>query len=422
MSAEKLDQLMMATRKEHGPGSFRFASETRAAAVFRISTGVFTLDYALNGGIPIGRTTEIVGKRSSGKSSLLAKIVANAQRMCRKCYGQIVFEEKEVEVKVKKIDPATGRIIEVLESKLKHIPVDCISKCRVELSGEDAGEEDKKKLKKVFPGRMNVVWIDAEGTYDVPFYEKFGVDNDDVYLIITDYGEQAVDLADAAIRTGEVDLLILDTIVHLTPMKEREKSTEENAQPGLQAKLINRAMRMWTSSMNELEAGGNPDCTIILVNQLRQKIGLFPMDFKPGGEGQGYATSAEIRLWQKEFQFDGTGRTLWMNTEFAVEKNKCGPPKMAGKYRTCLLDHPDRRPGDTWDDEVVAEAADENGFILKKNGKWTVIDQTFDSGEAFKKEVSLRGDFYRMLRAKLLELLCGMPSDGKLAEKKKKDV
>ena len=407
----RLIDLMESCQKEHGEGSFKVASDTRASCVARIQTGIFTLDYATGGGIPIGRTTEIVGKRSSGKSSLLAKIVANAQRMCRKCYGPVVFDEKEVTVKTKRLDPASGKIVEVPEKKTKLIPVDCISKCRTE------NEEGKK----VFPGRMNVVWIDAEGTYDVPFYEKFGVDNDAVYLIITDYGEQAVDLADAAIRTGEVDLLLVDTILHLIPKQFREKSTEENKQPGRHAILINDAMKLWTASLNELESTGKTDCTIILVNQLRQKIGLFPQDFKPGGEGQGYASSLEIRLWQKEFQFDTGGRSLTMDTEFAVDKNKTAPPKMAGKYKTCLLDHPGRKPGDTWDDEIVAEAAKNNGFVAKKDGKLTVIERKFDSEEEFKKELHKQGEFYRTLRGRLLDLLIGMPSDGKLAEKKKRD-
>lgn len=407
-----LIDLMDAAQKEHGEGSFKVASDTRAALVARIQTGIFTLDYATGGGIPIGRTSEIVGKRSSGKSSLLAKVVSHAQKMCRKCYGPVLFEEKEVAVKTKKLDPATGKIIEVPEKRKKLIPFDCVSKCRTE--NEETG-------KKGFPGRMNVVWIDAEGTYDVPFYEKFGVDNDAVYLIVTDYGEQAVDLADAAIRTGEVDLLLVDTVVHLIPKKFREKSAEDPNQPGRQAILINDAMKLWTASLNELEAVGKTDCTIILVNQLRQKIGLYPMDFKPGGEGQGYASSLEIRLWQKEFQFDTGGRSLTMDTEFAVEKNKTAPPKMAGKYRTCLLEHPGRKPGDTWDDEVVAEAAKSNGFIVKKDGKLTVIERKFESEEEFKKELHKQGEFYRTLRGRLLDLLTGMPSDGKLAEKKKRD-
>jgi hypothetical protein len=69
----------------------------------------------------------------------------------------------------------------------------------------------------------------------------------------------------------------------------------------------------------------------------------------------------------------------------------------------------------------VAEAAKSNGFIVKKDGKLTVIERKFESEEEFKKELHKQGEFYRTLRGRLLDLLTGMPSDGKLAEKKKRD-
>jgi RecA/RadA recombinase len=414
----KLKALMRACQKEHGPGSFRSASDTRAISVFRIPTGFFALDYAMGGGIPIGRTSMVYGRRSSGKSSLLAKIVANAQKMCRKCYGPCLFEEREVPVMVVRRDPGTGKVVEVKEKKKKQVPYECINKCRYAPKDEE-GKEGKTKA---WPGRMSITWIDAEGTFDVPFYTFMGVDCDDVNLVVTDYGEEAVDIADAAIRTGEVDLLICDTIAHLTPKKERENSTEENAQPGLQARLVNKAMRIWTSSLNQLEAEGHLDCTIILVNQIRQKLGtMFPTYTKPGGMGQDFATSLDLQLWQKEFKFDTTGRALWMSTRFAVEKNKTFVPKMEGEYRMCLTQHPGRNPGDSWDDEVVFESAQNNGFISKKDGKLMVMDKKFETEDDIKKELFKRGDLFNTLRATVLDLVTGRPSDGQIAEKKKKD-
>lgn len=421
---DKLKALMRACQKEHGAGSFRAASDTRAVHVFRIPTGIFNLDYAISGGIPIGRTTMVYGRKSSGKSSLLAKIVANAQRMCRKCYGPCIFEEREVPTITAKLDSVTGKVVEVKGKKKKMVPIDCINKCRVSPK-EDEKEKDSKKAEKkggVWPGRMGVLWIDAEGTFDVVFYTYMGVDCDEVNLIVTDYGEEAVDLADAAIRTGEVDLLICDTIAHLVPKKEREVSTEDPAQPGLQARLVNKAMRLWTASLNQLEAEGHQDCTIILVNQIRQKLGtMFPSYTKPGGMGQDFATSLDVQLWQKEFKFDTDGRPLWMVTRFACEKNKCGVPKMEGEYRVCLLQHPGRLPGDAWDDEAVFEVAQNNGFIAKKDGKYSILDHKFDTEDDVKKELFKREDFYRALRGVTMDLVVGRPSDGQVAEKKKKE-
>jgi RecA/RadA recombinase len=404
----KLDGLMKAMRKEHGDDSVRPASEL-LPVVARIPTGIFYLDYATGGGIPIGRTSMVYGKKSAGKSSLLAKVVANAQKMCRKCHGPVIFETENVVRTVFETDLASHKVIEVKKEGVRNIAVDCVNKCRVVKEGS---------TKKVFPGRKIVVWIDAEGTYSPAFYEYFGVDNEDIYLITSEDGEQAVDIADASIRTGEVDVLLVDSIAHLVPKKEREKKAED-VLVAVQARLINRAMRLWTASLNELEAKGlGGDCSIFLVNQIRTMIGQnYTADTLPGGLGQAFATSLDIKLKQKEFRFDLTGRPIWMETEFAIEKNKCGVAKMEGHYKMCVTEHPGRKPGDTWDDEAVADAAQQNGFVVKQGGKFIVLDKTFDTEEDFKRELFQRGDFYEVLRSRVLDLMIGRPSDGQLAKK-----
>jgi RecA/RadA recombinase len=414
-SMKKLMAMMRAMQKEHGPGSCKFASDTRLGDTKMIPTGIFALDYATGGGIPIGRTSLIYGNKSSGKSSLLAKIACNAQKMCRKCYGSLIFEEQEVSFQTVERDPV-GRVVEVTKKRKKMVAVDCVNKCR---SAEDE-EDESSKGKKAWPGRMNVVWIDAEGTYSPKFYDYFGVDNDGVMLITSEYGEEAVDTADSAIRTGECDVLIVDSIAHFIPKKQREVSTEENDFGTGQAKLINKAMKIWTASLNELDARSKTDCAIILVNQIRQKPGMFPVFVKPGGMGQGFVTSLDIQLWQKEFKFDMSNRPLWMESKFCVEKSKICGPKMEGHYRTCLLSHPGRSPGNTWDDEVVADAAIENGFVTKVGGKIHVLDQKFDTEDDFREELSKVGDFYQVLRAQVVALMIGRPSDGKMPKSKEK--
>lgn len=423
---DKLKALIRKVQKEHGPGSIKIASDTRAAGVGRISTGIFILDYAIGGGIPIGRTCIFYGKKSSGKSALTAKVVAAAQKMCRKCYGKVIFEMRDVTITKKVVNPDDGTIKEVPEKVQKPFPINCVNKCLIEPIPEEGEEpvkkKDKDKAEKFWPGPMNVVWIDAEGTYSAPFYEKFGVDNDRVHLIVSDYGEQAIDIADSAIRTGEVDLLVTDSIAHLVPKKEREESAED-WQVALQARLVNKAMRVWTASLNELEARGlHTDCTIVLTNQTRQKPGqMFPVEVLPGGMGQEFAASLEIRLWQKELKFDTGGRPLWQDTRFSIEKNKAGVPKMEGFYRLCLLEHPGRKPGDTWDDEAVAESALTEGFTTKKDGKLVCLGKKFDGEAEFRAEVSERGELYDTLRGRLLDLIVGRPSDGVLAQKKEKE-
>lgn len=88
--ADKLAAIIRAAQREHGEALIKIAEDTRAANVFRISTGIFILDYAIGGGIPIRRTSIVYGKKSAGKSSLMAKVICNAQRMCRKCRKSVV--------------------------------------------------------------------------------------------------------------------------------------------------------------------------------------------------------------------------------------------------------------------------------------------------------------------------------------------
>lgn len=409
-----LDLLMAKARKDYGERSFIRASEvSRSINMPRISTGILVMDYETGGGIPVGRTSMIYGKKSSGKSSLIAKIATNAQRLCRKCYCPTLTEEKEVSKKVIEKE-ASGKMVEVARKWKKHVPFDCINKCRVLSDLADP------KSAKIWPGRMNIIWIDAEGTFSPDFYTNFGMDCEEIYLITCESGEQAVDLADAAIQTGECDLLFVDSVAHLVPIKEREASAED-AQMALQARLINRAMRDWTASLNSLAAKGQSDCTIVLINQLRQTLGLFPTDVRPGGHGQEYATSLDIRLWQKKCEFDTNGRPLWQETQFSIEKNKTGPPKMEGHYKMCLLEHPDRKQGDTWDDEAVFDTAKANDFLIKKDGKVHVFDRKFETEMDVRVELLKRDEFYHTLRSRILDLMIGRPSDGKIQEKKKKE-
>jgi RecA/RadA recombinase len=405
----KLVDLIKKMQKDHGAGSIKIASDTSPYCP-RIPTGIFPLDYATGGGIPIGRTSMVFGKKSAGKSGLCAKTAASAQRLCRKCYGRMIYDEREIEVDRKSFDFQAGKMVITREKDKKLVPVDCVNKCRVTVDG-----------KKVFPGRMKVVWVDAEGSFTPDFYTQFGVDCDDVLLCTPDYGESAIDMADSVIRLGEVDLLIVDSIAHLIPMKEREASTEDN-QMGLQARLVNKAMRLWTASLNEVDSQGVNDCAVLLVNQLRQKISLFPQDVRPGGVGQEYATSLDIHLWQKEFKNDTQGRPLWMESKFAISKNRVGVPQMEGIYRMCLLAHPGRKQGDTWDDEAVADAVLNAGLATyaDKGDELTVLGRKFANADEFRAEITKRGEFYDQVRDAVLDFMINLPSDGKLAEKKKR--
>jgi RecA/RadA recombinase len=282
------------------------------------------------------------------------------------------------------------------------------------------------------PPHKNFVVNDFVGhnTFTPDFYRNFGVDCDDVYLSSPETGEQAVDLIDAAMRTEEVDLIVVDSVAAMTPSVEREASAED-LQVSLQARNVNKGLRVWTASLNALGNREGNDCTLLLVNQLRTKIASFYTGYvKPGGVGQEFATSAELFLKQKDYILDTKGATVAEEVEYLVDKNKVGTPKGVGRYRMCLKAHPAfpgmpdplRLPGDTWDDATVLSVLSERGFLAEdqKTKEVILFGQRFPDQQALQMALFQKGDLYWKARNALIQLIVNTPSDGKLKEKKKK--
>jgi len=426
----KYDAITRKAQEEFGPNAVVPGSDARMSPCARIPTGIFYVDLVAGGGVPVGMVTEIYGKASAGKSSLAAKVVVSAQGLCRACYGPTITEAREVEVPTVERHP-DGTITRSMKTVTKQIPVDCVNKCR---PGQEAGKEKEKEKTKgkakgekkagrkregAWSGRVKTCWVDAEGSFDRAFYEQFGMDCDDVSIVKAETGEQAIDFVDAAIRTGEIDLVVIDSLAALTPKKEREISAGD-IQVALQARLFNRAMRLWNASLTELQAKGFAAvCTILLINQVRAKISFMPIDTKPGGQGQDFASSLDIKLRQMNFKFDTSGRPLWQTSSFQVEKNRVGEPKRQGEFRLCVTPHPGRNPGDTWDDEVVADAAQAQGFVTTNDdGSLTVLERAFPDEQAFRAEMHQRAGLYRELRVRVLDRM-SRPSDGQVSESKK---
>ena len=416
---DPLQDLFDRIKKKHGKMSVGIASEL-IDDIPRIPTGIFWLDVDTGGGIPIGRTVEVVGLKSSGKSSLMAKTVASAQGLCRKCYTPITeWGEETRKRKVTHVDMATGEIKKIDEEYTARVALDCANKCRTTGVG-----------KKKHPGRMIVLWVDQEGTFTPDFYENFGVDCDDLRLAQPETGEMAVDLVDAAIRTASVDLIVVDSIAAMTPSVEREASAMD-LQVGLQARMVNKGLRVWTSSLNERDAKGETNCTLLLVNQFRTKIASFYTGYtKPGGVGQEFATSIEIQLKSKDYQYDMSGNPIWEEVEYFVEKNKVGRPKGGGRYRLCLMMHPAfdgtpdehwRLPGDTWDDAVVLEVAEQRGILkVSEDGKITIFGGEYAGQDDIRKAFLRKEAMYWKARNALIQMIINTPSDGKLKVKKSK--
>jgi|GEM_PF-1837932 len=288
-----LTSLIKSINDQYGPGTIMRAGEAPSLVLDRISTGIFSLDIGIGGGWPRGRISVLKGAFSAGKSVVSYLGAANAQRC----------------------DRFTGKpfLVKGLDGSMREV---------------DFGAKGRE------PVRMRVVVFDAERSFDSSWAAKWGINVKDVFVIQAEYAEQGIDVADACIRSGECDFLIVDSVAALTPSVEIEESTEK-WQVGVSARLMNKALRKWTSGLN---AGGllaETKCTMLLINQMRMDLsGFKPRLTSPGGKGLDHYESIEVRFHPKGIVMDPiTERPAGSEVEFYLRKNKTAPMSNGGEFQ-----------------------------------------------------------------------------------------
>jgi len=241
----KLHNFAMLVDKKYGRGSIGTADENLVLDMPRISHGSMAFEYALGGGIPRGRIVMFYGKKSGGKTTNAKRIVGQAQKLCRNCFRPA--HNMQVKSVIVERD-GTKREMFYAEAEC-----DCYKAglfkpepyTVMDAKGHPQSESKSdysarlKKYEKNSYEELICAWLDTEGTYDKEWAELMGVDNRRVSYYRPETAEEAIDVFDPWVRTGAVDLLVLDTLAFLTPRDEIEKSSEE-WQQGLQARLINK--------------------------------------------------------------------------------------------------------------------------------------------------------------------------------------
>jgi len=345
-----LDKLVGEINKRYGGGTLLKASEAKSLVVDRLPSGVFDFDMKTGGGFPRGRITQLKGEFSTGKTALCLLAAAQAQRHCRLCGGRFEF---------------------------------------IDMLGEV--HEEKCKCGKKVP--MRVVWLDAEHAFEASWAAKWGVDPASIYVIQAEYAEQAIDVVDACIRSGECDLLIVDSVAALTPSIEVEESAEKQ-QMGVFARLMNKALRKWTSAMNAQGLLAETKCTVILINQLRLSIGGYkPSLTSPGGKGLDFFASVDVRLKKVgEIMTEGSDRPVGIDLEFVVKKNKTAPLMPGGKFKLFFVSEAGSyRVGDSDNDEQVLRAG-AYWKLIPRNGSWYTFPDGNKVNSAAKAAITLRQD------------------------------
>lgn len=250
--------------KQFGKGTLARAIDAKALHYERVTSGIQQFDYAIGGGVPLGRILEFSGPLSGGKTTFSLKIASEFQK---------------------------------------------------------AGKQ--------------VAFIDAEHSFDMGFAERIGVDLTDLIIAQTEDNEEAIDVIEMMVKSRAINLIILDSISSLVPLRVLEKSSEDVTM-GIEAKLNNLLMRKVVTAMY----GGDitdiinvPWCTLIIINQLRAKMSQYGTDEPGGGYGIKFFKSLAIDFRRTE-HLGVKGEVIKkLNEEkygqkifFLVKKNKTSIP------------------------------------------------------------------------------------------------
>ena len=163
-------------------------------------------------------------------------------------------------------------------------------------------------------------FIDAEHAMDPSYAEKIGVDINEIYVSQPDSGEQALDIAEALIRSGAIDMVVIDSVAALVPKAEIEGDMGD-AHVGLQARLMSQALRKLTAIVS------NTNCVVIFINQLREKVGVLYGNPETTTGGKALKFYSTIRIDVRKSEPIKEGKELVGNrTKIKIVKNKVAPP------------------------------------------------------------------------------------------------
>jgi recombination protein RecA len=220
-------------------------------------------------------------------------------------------------------------------------------------------------------------FIDAEHALDVQYAQKLGVNLQELLISQPDTGEQALEIVDALVRSGSVDLIVIDSVAALTPKAELEGEMGDSL-PGLQARLMSQALRKLTATIKKT------NCMVIFINQIRMKIGVMFGNPETTTGGNALKFYASVRLdIRRTGNIKKGEEVIGSETKVKVVKNKVSPPFKTAEF-DILYGEGISREGEIVDMGVAHQ-------ILEKSGAWYAyrgekIGQGKDNAREFLRE------------------------------------
>ncbi len=236
-------------------------------------------------------------------------------------------------------------------------------------------------------------FIDAENAFDSSYAARLGVDVQNLLVSQPDNGEQALEIAENLIRSGAIDIIVIDSVAALTPKSEIEGEMGDSKM-GLQARLMSQALRKLTSTINKT------NCCCIFINQLREKIGVMfgNPETTTGGNALKFYSSVRIDI-RRATQIKEGDRIMGNRTRVKVVKNKLAPPFRQAEFDIIY------GQGISKMGEIIDLAVDNN--IIKKSGSWFSHGETKlgQGRDAVKQLLTDNIELAEELEAKIKEIL-----------------